>query len=91
MTLYCWRSQYLENYAPGHILVVAEDVEAARNRARCDFAADLRDRHEWLFAGLSNHEILADENLCAKRAKFEAEIAAEPEILTGTLYLAGSE
>lgn len=90
MALYCWVSDYLKDYAPGWILVEADSVETARARARRDFETDLRNRYDYLFTGLSKHEILENEEIQAERERFEFDIAAEPEILNQAVFIRGS-
>jgi len=91
MTLYCRHSQYLENYAPGHILVEALDVETARTKARAHFEEHVQKEHFWMF---SDYDIPLGEgdlnNLDEYRLEFEADIAADPDICE-VVFIHGSE
>lgn len=91
MVLFSWPSRYLQNYGPGQIIVMAADVEAARAAARRRFEMHLHERYDFLFYGLSQHEILVDEDICQKRALFEADISAEPDRIEGALFVSGSD
>lgn len=91
MFLFSWPSNYLQNYARGQIIVMAENAEAARAAARLRFEVHLRERYDLLFYGLSQHEILVDKDICQKRALFEADIRPEPDRIEGALFVSGSD
>jgi len=92
MNLYTWSSTYLENYANGLIAVLAKTEDEARAKARTTFETHLRETKDWLFLGLSNHEVLQDEDIAKERAKFEDDIARPPaRVESGVLFIAGSE
>lgn len=92
MKLFVWTSDYLKNYAPGTIAVAADSVEEARERARAAMLADMRERYDYLYLGLTAHEALSDPDTAERRAQIEADLAREPEVLeTGVLLVPGSE
>lgn len=88
MNLYVWNSLYLKAYASGTIVVIAPSVEEARRKARINFEADIRERHEWLF--LDPNDPDEQEMIEEHRAKFENDIASEPET-TEVLFIGGSD
>lgn len=91
MLMYRWWSEYLRNYAQGSIVVCAPDVEAARAKAREGFEAHVRERYDYLYYDGEPMDEDSVEQIDAYRATFEKDIAVEPEVMSGVLFLAGSE
>lgn len=76
MQLFIWESNYLADYYPGQIICMAQDVEAARERARAHLktkAAQMSD-----MAYLSAQALLEDD------------IRVDPRICEGVLFIGGS-
>lgn len=92
MHLYVWSSTYLKDYGPGMVAVMARDLEQARANARQALLADLKERFDWLYLGLTGHEILEDEDIRLKHDLIEADLAAEPVIQSdGVIIVRGSQ
>ncbi len=91
MILHQWRSSALKNYGDGHIIVLAASPDEAREKARVAFQEWLRANREWLFDVATGevHEWDRDD-VAEYMTKFEADIAAEPQI-RDTILIAGSD
>jgi hypothetical protein len=80
MILFHWSSEALKAYRSGHITVMAENVEEARQKVRDAAMTACQGKHCWLFnddgslADWHDEQDMIDEFV----AKLEADIAAEP-------------
>jgi hypothetical protein len=92
--LFEWRSDMLRRYSQGFILVVAPTVEQARDIARQNLGALLRERYDYLY-DYDGDQPLDDDSgaqLEEYRTTFEADIANEPTIRSeGVVFVLGSE
>lgn len=89
MHLYVWSSKYLEQYAPGNIIVMAPDKEGARDAARQEFERDLADRYDYAVAVKDDPDF--DEMIADLRQKFESDLSREPRVIESrALFLIGS-
>ncbi len=91
MQMYRWLSEYLKNYGYGHIVVCANSVEEARALARAGYEKHSRERYDYHYFDDAPLDEDSQETLDEHRRKFEADIAAEPEICPNYLFIAGSE
>ncbi len=75
MTLHYWRSsEWLKRYGSGHIIVMADNVEDARQKVRNSFMSWVVDNHSWL-----DWDDKDDwEEIEKMRALMEADISAIP-------------
>jgi hypothetical protein len=93
MKLFHWWSDYLERYSSGHIIAMGETVEDARAIARSGLDAHYFRRYEYLYSSLE--EMLKDADELAEyreaQAKLEADLAQDPEVLPGYIWIEGSE
>ena len=86
MKLFHWKaSKMLERYSAGDIIVMAEDVEKARQEARRSLVAWHRENYGWAevddeFNGLSVY-----------RDKLERDLAEDPEEVEHAIFIWGSE
>ncbi len=85
MHMFVWRSDLLKNYASGHLIAVAHDVEQAREMIRAHFRAWVKENREWWL-------ILDDdmEEFEQGRKALESDLSKEPERVS-VLYISGSE
>ncbi len=90
MKLFHWWSAALENYARGHIVVMAHDVEKARQKVRDTHMRSLREQRDWLFRDDGSIDPDHQEEVDAWVSKIEADIAIEPTS-RDVLYIRGSE
>lgn len=81
MTMFVWRSKVLEAYSSGYIIVEAETVEEARDKARACY------KDKWL---VTDEFWLDDDDKAEKIKKFDQDLAEEPEIFS-VLLIRGSE
>jgi hypothetical protein len=91
MLLFYWTSQALSNYADGHVLVMAADVEAARQQARDQARVWLTENREWFFTPDGEVDPDEQEDYDAWMAQFEQDIAVEPRIDATVRLIRGSE
>lgn len=91
MQIYRWWSEALKRYAEGHILVLADSLEAARELAKTEFEAWLPVGEERLFKDGQPYDEDAAEELEKLRAKFMADIAKDPDEIRSAFFLLGSE
>ena len=88
MKLYKWSSKYLENYAKGNIIVMAENAEFARDNARQAQIEHMRDRYDYLDASDPDDAGMLE----TYRLTFERDIQVEPEVIeSGVVLISGSE
>lgn len=88
MPLYTWTSTYLRNYRSGHLIAMADSVEAARAKLRAEFDVFDRERYHWLYLDPLDDDDKAE--IAHHRAAFEADIAKEPTTAP-VLFLVGSD
>jgi len=80
----------LQNYAPGHIIAVGDDIEAARAAALAHYALYDRDQHWWCDPDTMDEDDRAEQ--AERHAAFVADLAADPEEITGgAVLIKGSE
>lgn len=95
MKLYRWHSEYLERYSTGDIVAMGETVEQARTLARSGFEPHYFERYAWMYDSIQDYLDGCDaenrEEFEEARAKFETDIAVEPEELPGFILIPGSE
>jgi hypothetical protein len=91
MSLFEWRSDCLKRYSQGSIFVVADGVEAARRAARAAFDGHLRDRFDYLFLDGQPMDEDCREELECRRRTLEDDIAKEPILHDGPVFVLGSE
>lgn len=91
MQIYRWWSEALKRYADGHILVMADSVDAARELAKTEFEAWLPIAEERLFRDGQPYDEDAAEELDKLRTKLAADIAKDPAEIQGAFFLLGSE
>ncbi len=84
--IYEWKSEYLKQYGKGHIIVLATNIEEAREKAMQSF--DAFDREGWSHNYLENDE--EDQNDIKNRKKLlKQDIKVDPEI-KGVCFIMGS-
>lgn len=90
MQMYLWRSRALRQYRTGHVIVMADSSRAARELARKEFQAWLREHRSWLFD--QNGYVHPDEQDEVEELLgiFEMDIADEPTT-EPVLLIIGSE
>lgn len=91
MQIYRWWSETLKRYSEGHILVMADSPDAARELAKTEFEAWLPVGEERLFKDGKPWDEDAAEELEKLWAKFRADIAKEPDEIKSAFFLLGSE
>lgn len=91
MRLYEWPSTMLKNYGRGHIFVCAGSVDEARVRAWSGLEAYLYDRYDYLFQDGQPRDEDDAAILDGYRRAFDADIAADPTVHDGPVFVAGSE
>jgi len=82
--LFIWESDYLKGYRQGVIAVDAVTLAEARSIAAANFDNDVAERHYCGIIGEDGDFILSDwerEDYENYKAKFQADIAKEPQIL----------
>jgi hypothetical protein len=85
MKLFRWHSNALKNYGKGHIIVMAENVKDARNKALLFIVNVLLDPN-------GDYNYLDEEQIIEKKNEFVKDIDAEPEIVNDEVVLiSGSE
>jgi hypothetical protein len=90
MNLYRWKSEYLENYRRGDIIVMAESVSDAREAALRKFESEPKENVDELFYDDEVQE--KAEYTERQKAKFEADISTEPIVIEGgVLFIEGSD
>ena len=94
MKLFQWDSQYLANYSDGTIIVVADSVKLARQKAIVEFERYYRtDDRSYLFDEAGN--LYDESDLTAMeeaRQLFINDISKEPTIVEdGVVFIKGSE
>ena len=80
--MYVWRSNLLANYAPGYIIVVAQDLASARRFAELEVKEHVCSLKDYLF--------IDDEDYEQALAKGLKDLEAEPEVRMSIL-IKGSE
>ena len=96
MKLFHWHSVYLKQYSLGDIIVMAEEVDAARALARTEFEQrHLKKVRSYGFSYSSLDELVTDEEERADfeeaRKVFEADIAKEPMEPAGFVFIDDGE
>lgn len=81
MNLYYWRSRALANYARGHVAVMAESVEEARDKVQKALVGYFQSTHGWRFYA-DGTPVDSDDRewLDQMRARLSDDLAAEPTI-----------
>lgn len=93
MKLFHWpHSTALENYSAGDIIVLAEDLQAARNGVR-EYAADwLRKHHrDWWFDDEGHVDPEYAEDYSNWMAKLDLDLVEEPGEVDHPIFVMGSE
>lgn len=85
--MFTWRSEALKQYAPGKLVVLAENVEEARLKIRAQIDPWIREHREW---ALPEYNADDEDDYIEIVAQFEADIAADPEEHE-VLFINGSE
>jgi len=91
MTLFRWRSRYLENYSSGDILVEAGTADEARALAIAAFEKHVRESRLFLRPDEHDRALDEDERESYERywQTFQADIAEEPAIIeSGAVFIA---
>ena len=91
MQIYRWWSDALKRYADGHILVIADSLDTARELAKTEFEAWLPVGEERLFKNGKPYDEDAAEELERLWTKFRADIAKDPAEIKSAFFLEGSE
>lgn len=91
MQIFRWWSEALKRYSEGHILVMADSLDAARELAKTEFEAWLPVGVERLFKDGKPWDEGAEEDLEKLRAKFMVDIAKDPVETKAAFFLLGSE
>jgi hypothetical protein len=92
MQLFTWRSNALKRFQPGHILVLAEDVDAARRIALEQFEHWLKsEAGEWhlLVDGVPVDEF-AEDDLERMRSELLRDLEQDPQS-GSAVFIRGSE
>lgn len=87
MEMFVWHSELLKQYSRGWIIVMATDVEDARQRARDSLDAWVQDRYSWLTPDEDSDDAEQVEKF---KELLEADLAKEPETHR-VLFINGSE
>jgi len=90
MKLYCWLSDYLGDYGPGRIVVMAENVEEARKVAWEGFEVHVRDRYSYHFVDGVPLDEDSQSDIDSYRNQFRCDITDEPTECPGYLFVRGS-
>jgi hypothetical protein len=86
--LYCWRSGYLRNYSDGQIIVQANSVSEAREKALAHFEADYNERFNPFSLELDQEDL---EDKARWQATLVHDLEADPEELADCLlFILGS-
>lgn len=85
---YLWKSEYLEQYARGDIIVNAENVEEARIKALRGF--DIFDREEFDLDYMGEEELFGQEEISARKKVFLKDISVEPLLINDHHFIYGS-
>lgn len=82
--MFHWKSEALQGYSYGDIIISASTLGAARQKAREKFTVWLKENREWLF-------FEGDEDTLAEYIKrFDCDLAKDP-ITTDCIILEGGE
>ncbi len=91
--IYVWHSDYLKNYAPGHVIAMAASADEAREKIMAGFETHDRERYEWDWTDIDNNwddDGDTAARIESRRALLRDDIAGEPRIVE-TLFVSGSE
>jgi alcohol dehydrogenase YqhD (iron-dependent ADH family) len=86
--MYSWESTYLEEYAQGHIIVEANSVEEARQKALESFDEYDRDFFEWEYE--EDQDEYDKQSILKRHKEFKEDISVEPEI-SEVIFIRGSQ
>lgn len=88
MQLYHWISKYMRNYGHGHVIVMASDVETARQIVMDGFEALDRERYDWDYESeWGDLDAIED-----RRHQLRMDISTDPRIADpAVIFIAGSE
>lgn len=93
MKIYHWnRSEFLQEYGLGDILVLALTAEEARQKVRDKFMDYMRERYEWHFLEDGTLTDPDDASFIEEyRSQMEKDISADPEVTEGPIFIRGSQ
>jgi hypothetical protein len=86
--MYSWKSTYLEEYARGHIIVEANSVEEARQKALESFDEYDREESPWNYGEYQDEE--SKQYILERYEVFKEDISVDPEI-SDVIFIRGSQ